>query len=183
MVGKPVMTIAPELTVAQRPEPAIGPPGIVVDVFDRLGVEFALGVADSQLGDVLAAISQRMPLLFTAREDAAVAMAVGMELAGRRAAVFMKNAGLGTSLDSLISLATAAEVPVLLVVGWAGSGRDTLPHHAVMGDRTIALLEAAGIEYGIVRRHGSREDAAAFSDQAMLAARRHRRPYALVVEP
>jgi sulfopyruvate decarboxylase TPP-binding subunit len=183
MVGEPVMTLAPVLPVADSPEPATRAAGIVVDVFDRLGVEVALGVADSQLSDVLTAIAQRVPLVFAAREDAAVAMAVGMELAGRRAAVFMKNAGLGTSLDSLISLAIAAEVPVVLVVGWAGSGRDTLPHHVVMGDRTIALLEAAGIEYDIVRHTGHPGDAAAFSARAERAAQRSRRPYALVVEP
>jgi sulfopyruvate decarboxylase subunit alpha len=154
----------------------------VVGVLERLGVEFAIGVADSQLSDVLAAIAKQVPLLFAAREDAAVAFAVGMELAGRRSAVFMKNAGLGTSLDSLISLAIAAEVPVLLVVGWAGSGRDTLAHHVVMGDRTIALLAAAGIEHDVVRRSGSPGDVTAFSARAASAARRHR-PYALVVEP
>src|SRR5580658_2596446 len=90
------MTIAPALPITQSPvtpspEPVTEAAGVVVGVLERLGVEFAIGVADSQLSDVLAAIAKQVPLLFAAREDAAVAFAVGRELAGRRSAVFMRT--------------------------------------------------------------------------------------------
>ncbi|HEY7147273.1 MAG TPA: thiamine pyrophosphate-binding protein [Streptosporangiaceae bacterium] len=176
------MTTTAPLTA---PGPAAGPvtaAGTVLAVLGNLGVERAIGVPDSQLSDVLAAIGGRMPVDFTVREDIAVAIAFGLELAGHRGAVFMKNAGLGTSLDSLISLAIAAQVPVLLVIGWAGSGRDTLGHHVVMGERSTALLDAAGISYDIVCRRGQPGDAARFSARAAAAIQR-RCPYALLVQP
>jgi len=152
----------------------------VVDVLGRAGAEVAVGVPDSQLDGVLAAMAARMPVEFTLREDIAVAAAVGAGLAGRLFAVFMKNAGLGTSLDAIVSLSIAAEVPIVLVVGWAGAGTDTLPHHVVMGRRTRGLLDAIGVPHDVVTGDGD--------DPARLAGRwagclRDQRPYALLVRP
>ncbi|MGH3242033.1 MAG: thiamine pyrophosphate-binding protein [Spirillospora sp.] len=152
----------------------------VVATLEHVGVRRALGVPDSQLASVLDAISERIPVTFTAREDVAVAMAVGAELAGERHAVFMKNAGLGTSLDAIVSLAIAADVPLTLVIGWAGAGTDKLPHHTVMGDRTIPLLAAVGIEHDIVPQNA--DDESRCRTRAA-ACRTERRPYALLVKP
>lgn len=154
--------------------------GTVVSVLVEIGVRRAVGVPDSQLAGVLAAVSRRLPVTFAAREDVAVAMAVGAGLAGEHFAVFMKNAGLGTSLDAIISLAAGAEVPLTLVVGWAGAGSDTLPHHVVMGCRTVPLLTAAGVGHDIVGPDGG--DASRLL-AGSAAARAARRPYALLVEP
>lgn len=162
--------------------PALAPAAVTVaDVLGRIGVEAAVGVPDSQLSAVLATLAGRMPLEFTLREDVAVAVAVGAGLAGRRYAVFMKNAGLGTCMDAIVSLSIAAEVPVVLVVGWAGAGTDTLPHHVVMGRRTPSLLDAAGVRHDIVTGDGDDDPARLCARWA--ACRADRRPYALLVRP
>lgn len=153
----------------------------VADVLGLIGVEAAVGVPDSQLGSVLAVLAERMPVEFTLREDVAVAAAVGAGLVGRRFAVFMKNAGLGTSLDSIVSLSIGAEVPVVLVVGWAGAGTDTLAHHVVMGERTRGLLDGIGVPYDIVT--GEADDAPAVLAARWAGCHRDRRPYALLVRP
>jgi sulfopyruvate decarboxylase TPP-binding subunit len=156
-------------------------PVAVAECLIREGVARAVGVADSQLADVVAEIARSIPIDYAMREDVAVAMAVGASLAGGRAAVFMKNAGLGTSLDAIVSLAIGAGVPALLVIGWAGSGRDQLPHHVVMGVRTAALLDAAGIEYDVVRRDGANDVARLCA--RLRASRSRGRTHALLVEP
>ncbi|WUI01737.1 thiamine pyrophosphate-binding protein [Spirillospora sp. NBC_00431] len=155
-------------------------PTTVVSTLEHVGIRRAIGVPDSQLATVLDAISERMPVTFTAREDVAVAMAIGAELVGERHAVFMKNAGLGTSLDAIVSLAFGADVPLTLVIGWAGAGTDTLPHHTVMGRRTLPLLTVVGIEHDIV--HQNDADDSRYRTRAA-ACRTEGRPYALLVEP
>ena len=150
MVDEPVMN-AP-LAVETYDRSTTTAASAVVEVLAHLGVEGAVGVADSQLADVMAALSARMPVTFTVREDIAVGMAFGADLAGVHHAVFMKNAGLGTSLDALVSLALGAVTPLTIVIGWAGAGTDTLPHHVVAGQRTVALLEAIGVAFDVVER-------------------------------
>ncbi|MFI0411344.1 thiamine pyrophosphate-binding protein [Actinomadura sp. 3N508] len=168
----------PVVNAPTRPAPTAA--ATVVAALEHAGIRRAVGVPDSQLAAVLDAMSERMPVTFTAREDVAVAMAVGADLAGERYAVFMKNAGLGTSLDAIVSLAFGADVPLTLVIGWAGAGADKLPHHTVMGDRTLPLLTAVGIEHDIVPQDGA--DPSRCRTRAA-ACRTKRRPYALLVEP
>lgn len=124
----------------------------LVDCLEASGVTSVAGVPDSNLADVIGVLETRLLVDWFPREDAAVAFAVGASLAGRSAVVVMKNAGLGTSLDALLSLAAAARIGVTLVIGWAGTGDDQVPHHIVVGERTVALLTASGIGVDIVRR-------------------------------
>jgi sulfopyruvate decarboxylase TPP-binding subunit len=152
---------------------------VVLEVLRQCGVERAVGVPDSQLGDVLVAVDRSFGVTFTLREDVAVAMAIGARLVGQSVVVFMKNAGLGTSLDAIVSLSIGCELPLLLVVGWAGAGRDELPHHVIMGERTRALLDASGIEHDVVRGSADVEHLV----RRAHCAERHGRPYALLVEP
>jgi sulfopyruvate decarboxylase TPP-binding subunit len=112
-----------------------------------LSVDLAIGVPDSHLKPVIAQLERCVPVHVSPREDAAVAAACGLTLAGRRPLLYMKNAGLFTCGDALVSLAEDIGVAVTMLIGWAGSGTDTLPHHVVSGNRTRALLEGLGVAW------------------------------------
>lgn len=129
-----------------------GVAGALVDCLMGSGVDVVAGVPDSNLFDVAQAMESRLAVRWVPREDVAVAFAVGAWLAGRVPAVLMKNAGLGTSLDALLSLAKAAGADLTLVIGWAGTGPDRLAHHVVVGERTVELLLACDVEVDVVRR-------------------------------
>lgn len=79
-------------------------------------------------------------------EAEAVAIAAGAELAGRKAAVYLQNAGLGHAVNPLASLCIPYGLSPLLVVGH----RHTLPQHEVMGRVDAALLELLGYDNAIV---------------------------------
>ncbi|MEY9848328.1 sulfopyruvate decarboxylase TPP-binding subunit [Streptacidiphilus sp. BW17] len=114
----------------------------------RAGFDCAVGVPDSHLTALLEQLHRpSLPVYCPPREDCAVAVAVGLTLAGARPLVFMKNAGLFTTGDALTSLARDAAVPLALLVGWAGTGSDRLPHHVVTGERTTALLDGLAISW------------------------------------
>ena len=119
----------------------------LADALVDCGYRRAYGVPDSVLGAFVRQAEARVPLEYLPREDLAVAAAVGSSLGGSTAFVFMKNAGLGNSIDALLSLARASTVPISVVMGMSGVGSDRLPHHTVVGERAEALLEATGIAH------------------------------------
>src|SRR2546421_3373754 len=91
-----------------------------------LGLDIAVGVPDSQLSALMTAVASSMPVHVAPREDVAVGVACGLTLGGRRPFVYLKNAGLFTCGDALLSLARDVGVATVLVVGWAGTGDDRL---------------------------------------------------------
>lgn len=115
-----------------------------------LGLDIAVGVPDSQLSALMTAVSSSMPVHVAPREDVAVGVACGLTLGGRKPFVYLKNAGLFTCGDALLSLARDVGVATVLVVGWAGTGDDRLSHHVVTGERTVRFLRALGISYRTV---------------------------------
>ncbi|GCB47963.1 thiamine pyrophosphate-binding protein [Streptomyces sp. NL15-2K] len=117
----------------------------LADALVESGYRRAYGVPDSVLAPLLRQTEQHIPLTHMPREDLAVGAAVGACLGGETAFVFMKNAGLGNSIDALLSLARASQVPVSIVMGMSGTGGDTLPHHVAVGERASAVLRAVGI--------------------------------------
>ncbi|WP_051942221.1 thiamine pyrophosphate-binding protein [Streptacidiphilus rugosus] len=121
------------------------------------GFDCAIGVPDSHLTDLVGELGISIPVHLAPREDTAVAAAVGMTLAGARPLLFMKNAGLFTTCDALTSLAADAAVPLALLVGWAGTGTDHLPHHVVTGERTTGLLTSLGVSWATTDHTGDLE--------------------------
>ncbi len=72
----------------------------------REGFDLFAGVPCSLVGDLIAALERRSPLpwIDAVREDAAVGLAGGAWLAGRRPVVVMQSSGLGTSLNALAEM-------------------------------------------------------------------------------
>jgi sulfopyruvate decarboxylase subunit alpha len=146
-----------------------------------LGLDVAVGVPDSHLSGLMAAVGSSMPVHAAPREDAAVGVACGLALGGRRPLVYLKNAGLFTCGDALLSLARDIGVATFLVVGWAGTGDDRLSHHVVTGARTVQFLRTLGISHRIVQ-HDAKVDLATmrrWHDECLAAGRHH----ALLVRP
>ena len=74
-----------------------------VDAAVGAGFDFFTGVPCSLVGPVISALE---PLGYVAetREDAALGLAAGAALAGRRPMVLMQNSGFGVSINALGSL-------------------------------------------------------------------------------
>lgn len=119
----------------------------------RAGIDFITGVPDTEfrfITDALEIAPGRLDYAIATREDNALALAVGSHLAGRSPLVFMESAGIGTSLDTLTSLAMAYAIPIIVLVAWAGyGGRDT-PHHNPLGKPLDTILTQLGIAVNIV---------------------------------
>jgi phosphonopyruvate decarboxylase len=121
-------------------------------LLERHGFDFFTGVPCSLVEDLITALERRPrdPYVAAVREDAAVGLAAGAWLGGRRPVVVMQNSGLGTSLNALASLSLMYGFPALLIVTWRGYEGKDAPEHILMGEISPRLLELLRIPYRIL---------------------------------
>ncbi|MBI3826633.1 MAG: phosphonopyruvate decarboxylase [Candidatus Rokubacteria bacterium] len=145
------------------------------------GFDLFTGVPCSMIEDLIVELesSPHASYLPAVREDAAVGLAGGAWLGGRRPAVLLQNSGLGTSLNALASFSLMYGLPALLLVTWRGhEGRDA-PEHLLTGEITPHLLELLDLPYRVLSRESAAADVAwaAGETEARLA------PVALLLPP
>jgi sulfopyruvate decarboxylase alpha subunit len=81
------------------------------------------------------------------REDAAVGLACGAMMAGKKPVVVMQNSGLGVCINALTSMSLMYRTPCLLLVTWRGYLGKDAPEHIIMGEVSGKLLETIGVPY------------------------------------
>lgn len=111
------------------------------------GIEMVTGVPCAYLGGPIACLTEAEEYVPAANEGAALALAAGAVVTGRRAAVLAQNSGLGNLINPLTSLVMPYRIPVLIMLslrGWPDSDKDE-PQHAVMGTTTHRLLDTLGV--------------------------------------
>ena len=113
----------------------------------RSRFSFYTGVPCSLLGALIETVEEDPSLTYVpaTREDAAVGIAAGAYLAGRRPCVLMQNSGLGYCLNVLTSLNLIYQIPALLIVSYRGEDRTDAPEHWVMGEHCRRIVEEVGI--------------------------------------
>jgi len=124
----------------------------------EVGFDFFTGVPDSILAGVIAGLIERRAYVPAVREDEAVAMAAGAFMGGKTPVVLMQNSGLGTSLNTLMSLNLIYLQPCLLVISWRGHDAGDAPEHLVMGRVMTQLLDLARIPHRALGADTYQED-------------------------
>ena len=131
---------------------------VFVQALQDLGVNFFTGVPDSILGGIIAELMIRRVYVPAVREYEAVGIAAGAYMGGRVPAVLMQNSGLGTCLNTLMSLNLIYRQPCLLIVSWPGQGGNDAPEHLVMGEVMPQLLETVRIPHRTLTEKTFAED-------------------------
>ena len=147
----------------------------------RQGFDLFTGVPCSLVEDVIAVLEsgREAPYIAAVREDAAIGLAAGAWLGGRRPCILMQNSGLGTSLNALASLSLMYGLPALVVVTWRGHEGKDAPEHILTGRITPSLLDLLEMPYRVL----SSERAAADVAWAATEMDARMQPVALVVPP
>lgn len=103
---------------------------------------FFTGVPCSLLGTLIEHLesSPNFTYVPNVREDAALGLATGAYLAGRKSCVLMQNSGFGYSLNVLTSLNMIYQIPLLLIISYRGYLGHDAPEHIVMGTKIEKLL-------------------------------------------
>lgn len=132
--------------------------GSFVQALQDIGYNFFTGVPDSILAGIIPVLMERRVYVPAVREDEAVAMAAGAYMAGKMPAVLMQNSGLGTSLNTLMSLNLIYQQPCLLIISWRGFDSNDAPEHLVMGRALPQLLDSVRIPHRTFSEQTAAED-------------------------
>lgn len=147
-------------------------------LLEQAGFDFFTGVPCSLVASLIRAMEPKGWIAET-REDAALGLAAGAALAGRRPVVVMQNSGFGVSLNAIGSLQAIYEIPCLMIVTWRGKDGQDAPEHLVMGQAMPAILDAMQIPARVL----TSESLAADVDWARATLDLTPGPVALVVPP
>ncbi len=108
------------------------------------GFNTIIGVPCSMLNSIFDFLSnsQEFDYIGATNEGEAVAIAVGANLAGKKAIVVCQNSGLGNMVNPLSSLVSPFKIPLLIIMSWRGNPKkQDEPQHELIGKITIDLLE------------------------------------------
>ena len=129
------------------------------DFINIIGASFFAGVPDSQLRALADYVTMTCGASgdrhrICADEGGACALAAGHYLAtGDVPLVYLQNSGIGHIINPVASLMNEKvyAIPCIFVVGWRGEpGEHDEPQHIFQGERSEAMLEAAGITVKII---------------------------------
>ena len=113
-----------------------------LEYLKKKGFTFLSGVPCSILKPILNHILndpdfQYIPVV---RENAALGVASGAHLAGRRGGILIQNSGLGNIVNTLTSFNLIYKIPVLMFVTWRGYKGQDAPEHIIMGEKTLPFF-------------------------------------------
>ena len=115
------------------------------------GINLVATLPDVNLADLLAEVESdaevtHVPLC---REEEGIGICTGAYLVGKKCAAIMQNGGFFNSCNAIVSTLLQYQIPVLLLVYYAGDIGDRT--FSTSGAMTEPLLQALGIRYYILR--------------------------------
>jgi sulfopyruvate decarboxylase subunit alpha len=121
--------------------------GAIIGALKSAGVDCLVSVPDFNFVDLLKQVDadpglQHVPV---AREEEGIGVCVGAYLGGLQPAMAMQNAGLLNSCNALTTTALQFEIPILMVIWYAGDFGDTA--FMRLGEVTEGVLKGLGIRY------------------------------------
>lgn len=152
----------------------------IVRGLEEAGVTLVASVPDTWIGKLMATVRESATIraLDVAREEEAVAVACGANLAGGRGAVLIQNAGLLNCGGILAGLVELYRLPCFFIVSLRGDHRDPVFYHQPKGRVTAATLDAWRLPHAVADRAG---DLAAQVRHGVERAAESRGPYVLLI--
>jgi sulfopyruvate decarboxylase alpha subunit len=150
----------------------------IISGLTEAGIDMVAAVPDENLLEVFKALAADDVLDYTpvGREEEGIGVCTGGYLTGHQAAMLMQNGGLLNSCNGLTTTALQFQIPMLLLVYYAGDLGDRAFH--MLGLVTEPVLQALGIKHQTLR------DPSTVVEQigaAATSARASKRPVALLL--
>jgi sulfopyruvate decarboxylase subunit alpha len=150
----------------------------IINALRRAGVNFVASLPDASLVPLVEGLDKANDITHVplSREEEGVGVCTGANLAGKRCALMMQNAGLLNSCNALTTTARQIEIPMLLLVLYAGTSNDMA--FPMLGIVTEPVLEALGIPTYVLDKI---EDAPNLISGALVQAYNAQRPVAILM--
>lgn len=116
------------------------------------GIDFVATLPDEKVVELITAVNQDKGITHVrlSREEEGVGICAGAYLTGKRCALIMQNGGLLNSCNALTSTSLMFEIPLLLLIYYAGDIGDR--GFTTVGSVTEPVLSALGIRTYVLRR-------------------------------
>ncbi|HKA31736.1 MAG TPA: thiamine pyrophosphate-binding protein [Candidatus Binatia bacterium] len=152
--------------------------GNLVDSLKKAGVDFVATLPDLKVVELIRAIDKDPALKHVplCREEEGVGICAGAYLTGKKPAMVMQNAGLLNSCNALTTTCLQFQIPVLLLIYYAGDFGDR--GFATVGSVTEPVLDALGLRTYILRQPDEVEQTIR---GAQILAEDSRRPVAVLL--
>jgi len=118
--------------------------------------------------------------VIAANEGAAMGIAGGAYLGGKKPVVIMQNSGLGNTINPLTSLNMIYELPALMFISGRGYSVSDEPQHRIMGNVTHDVLKSIGMKYRDLPTQD--EEIVKAIKEAEEYISKNRKPYAFVIK-
>jgi len=150
----------------------------LVDSLKKAGVDFVATLPDLKVVELIRAIDKDPALKHVplCREEEGVGICAGAYLTGKKPAMVMQNAGLLNSCNALTTTCLQFQIPVLLLIYYAGDFGDR--GFATVGSVTEPVLDALGLRTYILRKP---EEVEQTIRGAQILAEDSRRPVAILL--
>jgi len=150
----------------------------IIRALKRAGVNFVASLPDASLVPLVHALDKDNDIIHVplSREEEGVGICAGANLGGKRCALMMQNAGLLNSCNALTTTARQIEVPMLLLVLYAGALNDMA--FPMLGLVTEPVLDALGIPHYLL---DDLDSAPSLVAGALVQAYNAQRPVALLM--
>jgi sulfopyruvate decarboxylase subunit alpha len=153
-------------------------PKLITEAMKQAGIDFVCSLPDANLAKLLAAVDQENTFshVTLCREEEGIGICTGAYIGGRKPALIMQNGGLLNSCNALTTTALNFNIPVLLMIYYAGDLGDE--GFAMLGSVTEPVLRGLNIRAFVLRRN---EEITATVKGAATLAVDSRRPVAVLL--
>jgi sulfopyruvate decarboxylase subunit alpha len=150
----------------------------IIRALKRAGVNFVASLPDASLVPLVEGFEKDNDIIHVplSREEEGVGVCTGANLAGKRCVLMMQNAGLLNSCNALTTTARQIEIPMLLLVLYAGTHNDMA--FPMLGIVTEPVLSALGIPQYVLN---NLDEAPNLIAGALVQAYNAQRPVAILI--
>ena len=151
---------------------------IIFTGLKEAGITLIATLPDINLSDLLSEVEADRDIVHVplCREEEGIGICAGGYLVGKKCAAIMQNGGLFNSNNAIISTLLQYQIPLLLLIYYAGDIGDRT--FSTTGSMTEPVLQALGIRYYIMREP---TEAAEIIKRAQILSEDARRPVALLL--
>jgi len=150
----------------------------IIRALKRAGVNFVASLPDASLAPLVQGFDKDNDIIHVplSREEEGVGVCMGANFGGKRCAFMMQNAGLLNTCNALTTTARQIEIPMLLLVLYAGTLNDMA--FPMLGIVTEPVLDALEIPHYTLN---NLDDAPALLAGALVQAYNAQRPVAVLI--
>ena len=123
----------------------------ILEGIKKAGINLVASLPDINCLDLINALERDAEIIHVplCREEEGVGICAGARLVGKKPAMIIQNAGLLNSCNAIVTTGIQLELPILLVVYYAGDIGDR--GFARVGTATIPVLDALGVRHYLLR--------------------------------